>query len=185
MPEDQNTQEDDLFLVDDESESDAEDKHLLFRLGDEEYGVPIDRVQSIEELQKIVAVPDMPHYVRGVINLRGTVIPVVDLRLRFGMPFRDYDDRTCIIIIEAQSRVVGFIVDTVSEVHQIPEKNIQAAPEFKTGSGSEQFVTGLGTVEGEVKILLEIDRLMRPEEVPEQALALGKDQMQATGSQDG
>ncbi|MFW5880264.1 MAG: chemotaxis protein CheW [Spirochaetota bacterium] len=184
MPQDQNVQEDDLFLVDDEGDSESEDKHLLFRLGEEEYGVPIDRVQSIEELQKIVAVPDMPHYVRGVINLRGTVIPVVDLRLRFGMPFRDYDDRTCIIIIEAQSRVVGFIVDTVSEVHQIPAKNIQPAPEFKTGNGSEQFVTGLGTVEGEVKILLEIDRLMRPEEVPEQALTLGKAQMQGAGVPD-
>ena len=182
MPQDQNVQEDDLFLVDDEGENESEDKHLLFRLGDEEYGVPIDRVQSIEELQKIVAVPDMPHYVRGVINLRGTVIPVVDLRLRFGMPFREYDDRTCIIIIEAQSRVVGFIVDTVSEVHQIPAKNIQPAPEFKGANGSEQFVTGLGTVEGEVKILLEIDRLMRPEEVPEEALSLAKAQAQASSS---
>ena len=179
MAQDQTTQEDDLFLVDDETDNESEDKHLLFRLGDEEYGVPIDRVQSIEELQKIVAVPDMPHYVRGVINLRGTVIPVVDLRLRFGMQDREYDDRTCIIIIEAQSRVVGFIVDTVSEVHQIPAKNIQPAPEFKTGEGTEQFVTGLGTVEGEVKILLEIDRLMRPEEVPEQALSLGQAQVQA------
>lgn len=79
----------------------------------------------------------MPHYVRGVINLCGTVIPVVDLRLRFGMPAR--------------------------EVHQIPRDHIQPAPEFRTGSDSEQFVTGLGTQEGEVKILLEIDRLMRPE----------------------
>jgi purine-binding chemotaxis protein CheW len=176
---DQANNDDDLFLVGDDSENESEDKHLLFRLGDEEYGVPIDRVQSIEELQRIVAVPDMPSYVRGVINLRGTVIPVVDLRLRFGMPFRDYDDRTCIIIIEAESRVVGFIVDTVSEVHQIPATNIQPAPEFRSGAGSEQFVTGLGTVEGEVKILLEIERLVRPEEVPESALALGKAQMQA------
>lgn len=176
---DKTSQEDDLFLVDDETENESEDKHLLFRLSDEEYGVPIDRVQSIEELQRIVAVPDMPHYVRGVINLRGTVIPVVDLRLRFGMPDREYDDRTCIIIIEAESRVVGFIVDTVSEVHQIPATSIQPAPEFKAGSGSEQFVTGLGTVEGEVKILLDIERLVRPEEVPEEALTLGRTQMQA------
>lgn len=184
MAQDQTTQDDDLFLVDDENESESEDKHLLFRLGDEEYGVPIDRVQSIEELQKIVAVPDMPHYVRGVINLRGTVIPVVDLRLRFGMPERDYDDRTCIIIIEAQSRVVGFIVDTVSEVHQIPAKSIQPAPEFKSANGTEQFVTGLGTVEGEVKILLEIDRLMRPEDVPDEALSLGKAKLQAQAAEE-
>ena len=178
MAQDQTTQDDDLFLVDDDGANESEDKHLWFRLGDEEYGVPIDRVQSIEELQRIVAVPDMPHYVRGVINLRGTVIPVVDLRLRFGMPAREYDDRTCIIIIEANSRVVGFIVDTVSEVHQIPAGNIQPAPEFRTGNGSEQFVTGLGTVDGEVKILLEIDRLMRPEDVLNGNLALGVAQLE-------
>jgi purine-binding chemotaxis protein CheW len=173
MATDQETQqEDDLFLVDDETTDEAEDKHLLFRLGDEEYGVPIDRVQSIEELQKIVAVPDMPSYVRGVINLRGNVIPVVDLRLRFGMPARDYDDRTCIIIINASDRVVGFIVDTVSEVHQIPAKNIQEAPEFKSGDGKEKFVTGLGTVEGEVKILLDIEQLVQKEEVPDATLSL-------------
>ena len=180
MAQDQEVRDDDLFLVDDEDDTESEDKHLLFRLGDEEYGVPIDRVQSIEELQKIVAVPDMPHYVRGVINLRGTVIPVVDLRLRFGMPAREYDDRTCIIIIEADSRVVGFIVDTVSEVHQIPGKNIQPAPEFKSGNGTDQFVTGLGTVEGEVKILLAIDELMRPEDIPDQALSLGKEKLQTS-----
>ena len=164
--------DDELFLVDDDTENEAEDKHLLFRLGDEEYGVPINRVQSIEELQKIVAVPDMPPYVKGVINLRGSVIPVVDLRLRFGMEEREYDDRTCIIIIRSEDRIVGFIVDTVSEVHQIPPASIQPAPEFKTGSGSEQFVTGLGTVEGEVKILLEIEKLIRPEDVPDAAFSL-------------
>jgi purine-binding chemotaxis protein CheW len=174
-------QEDDLFLVDDESDGEAEDKHLLFRLADEEYGVPIDRVQSIEELQKIVAVPDMPSYVRGVINLRGNVIPVVDLRLRFGMPPREYDDRTCIIIINADSRVVGFIVDTVSEVHPIPEKNIQEAPEFRSGDDKEKFVTGLGTVEGEVKILLDIDQLVQKEEVPDATLSLEAQKLEAAG----
>ena len=162
------TTQDELLLVDDEA-SESDDKHLVFRLGDEEYGVPIDRVQAIEEMQRIVAVPDMPHYVRGVINLRGTVIPVVDLRLRFGLPARAYDDRTCTIVIRTQSRTIGFIVDTVSEVHQIPQKNIQPAPEFRTADASDQFVTGLGTVDGEVKILLDIDRLMRPEEIPETA----------------
>ncbi|TVQ17241.1 MAG: purine-binding chemotaxis protein CheW [Spirochaetaceae bacterium] len=175
-------QEDDLFLVGDDAEGEVEDKHLLFRLGSEEYGVPIDKVQSIEELQKIVAVPDMPEYVRGVINLRGHVIPVVDLRLRFGMPDREYDDRTCIIIINAASRVVGFIVDTVSEVHQIPAKSIQPAPEFKTRSSQDQFVTGLGTVGGEVKILLDIERLARKEEVPEEALALAAAKLEPAGT---
>lgn len=182
------TESDDLLFVQDDDETDQDDKHLLFRLGGEEYGVPINRVQTIEELHRIVAVPDMPPYVRGVINLRGTVIPVVDLRARFGMPEREYDDRTCIIIIEAQERVVGFIVDTVSEVHQIPASSIQPAPDFTTGSGSERFVDGLGTVDGDVKILLGIDRLMRQEAVPEELLQLARAEVDGaieTGARDG
>ncbi|MFW5783100.1 MAG: chemotaxis protein CheW [Spirochaetota bacterium] len=162
---------DTFMLADDENES--QDKHLLFQLGDEEYGVPIDRVQTIEEMHKIVAVPDMPEYVRGVINLRGSVIPVVELRRRFGMPTREFDDRTCIIVIASGSRTVGFIVDTVNEVHEIPGENIQPRPKFNSGDETDQFVTGLGTVDGEVKILLAVDRLMRADEVPETALELG------------
>lgn len=162
----------DTFILD-ADEKESHDKHLLFQLGDEEYGVPIDRVQTIEEMHTIVAVPDMPEYVRGVINLRGSVIPVVELRRRFGMPTREFDDRTCIVVITSESRTVGFIVDTVNEVHEIPQANIQPRPEFKAGDEHDQFVTGLGTVDGEVKILLAIDRLMRADEVPEEALELG------------
>lgn len=169
MKQDQGELVDDLLLVVDESDVESEDKHLLFQLGDEEYGVPIDRVQSIEELHRIVAIPDVPPYVRGVINLRGVIVPVVELRLRFGMEPRPYDDRTCIVIIKARSRVVGFIVDTVSEVHPIPAASIQPAPKFGAAGGTEQFVTGLGTVDGEVKILLDIERLMRPEDMPQEA----------------
>ena len=159
MRQDQQTSED-HFLVDDDSDGESEDKHLLFQLGDEEYGVPIDCVQSIEELHRIIAIPDMPSYVRGVINLRGVIVPVVELRLRFGMEPRPFDDRTCIVIVKAQSRVVGFIVDTVSEVHPIPASSIQPAPEFRAGDRKNQFVTGLGTVGGEVKILLDTERLL-------------------------
>lgn len=163
---------DDTFMLAADDENDSQDKHLLFQLGDEEYGVPIDRVQNIEEMHKIVAVPDMPEYVRGVINLRGSVIPVVELRRRFGMPTREFDDRTCIVVIATESRTVGFIVDTVNEVHEIPRESIQPRPEFNSGDGHDQFVSGLGTVDGEVKILLAVDRLMRADEVPEEALAL-------------
>ena len=163
---------DDTFMLAADDENDAQDKHLLFQLGDEEYGVPIDRVQNIEEMHKIVAVPDMPEYVRGVINLRGSVIPVVELRRRFGMPTREFDDRTCIVVIATESRTVGFIVDTVNEVHEIPRESIQPRPEFNSGDGHDQFVSGLGTVDGEVKILLAVDRLMRADEVSEEALAL-------------
>jgi purine-binding chemotaxis protein CheW len=159
-------------MITGDDESTSQDKHLLFRLGDEEYGVPIDRVQTIEEMHRIVAVPDVPEYVRGVINLRGNVIPVVELRVRFGMPAREYDDRTCIIVITSSRRTIGFIVDTVNEVQEIPKENIQPRPEFNAGDEHEQFVAGLGTVNGEVKILLAIDRLMRADEVSNEALAL-------------
>ncbi|MFW6288840.1 MAG: chemotaxis protein CheW [Spirochaetota bacterium] len=164
--------DDGLLVADDETDEESENKHLLFQIGDEEYGVRIDRVQSIEEMLRVVAIPDMPDYVRGVINLRGAIVPVIELRLRFGMEHRDYDDRTCIIIIRGASRMVGFIVDSVREVHPIPAAHIQPAPEFTGVGGTEQFVTGLGTVEGEVKILLDIDRLMRNEDLPEEALNL-------------
>ena len=164
--------DDGAFMLAADDENESHDKHLLFQLGDEEYGVPIDRVQTIEEMHRIVAVPDMPEYVRGVINLRGSVIPVVELRRRFGMPTREFDDRTCIIVIASESRTVGFIVDTVNEVHEIPKESIQPPPEFNAGDDKDQFVTGLGTVGGEVKILLGVDRLMRADEVPHEALAL-------------
>lgn len=171
------TVSDDAFMLTADDEDESHDKHLLFKLGDEEYGVPIDRVQTIEEMHRIVAVPDMPDYVRGVINLRGSVIPVVELRRRFGMPTREFDDRTCIIVIAADSRTVGFIVDTVNEVHEIPKENIQPRPDFNDGDEKDQFVTGLGTVDGEVKILLAVDRLMRTDEVPEEPLTLGGSQL--------
>ncbi len=151
---------------DDDTQSEGTDKYLLFCLADDEYGVPIDLVQSIEELHHIVPVPEMPPYVKGVINLRGTVIPTVDMRLRFGMPERAYDDRTCIIIVQATGRVVGFVVDTVSEVHQIPKTDIQSAPDFTDSSGTDRAVGGIGTVDGEIKILIDMERLVQADEIP-------------------
>ncbi len=160
--------EDDLLLVDeDDSASEQENKYLLFFLGQEEFGVSIDQVQSIEELQSIVPVPDMANYVKGVINLRGTVIPVVDLRLRFAMIEREYDDRTCIVIVNAGGRTVGFVVDTVSDVHQIPRNAIQPAPDFRGGKIHERYVSGLGMVNDEVKILLDVTQLVRADELPD------------------
>lgn len=154
-----------LMFVDEEDDELQESKFLLFKLGTEEYGVNIAQVQSIEELQKIISVPDMPSYVKGVINLRGQVIPVVDLRIRFGMDPREYDDRTCIIIINASDTVIGFIVDTVSEVHEIAEAKIEPSPHFKANREREEYVLGLGKVGEEVKILLDIEKLIRDEEI--------------------
>ena len=99
-------------------------KYLLFKLGIEEYGIDIAQITAIEELQQITAIPDMPDFVKGVINLRGKVIPAVDLRLRFGLEEREYDDRTCIVIVSVDADSIGLIVDIVSEVHEIVHEDI-------------------------------------------------------------
>lgn len=152
---------DDLFLVDDEDDSSQENKYLLFKLADEEYGVDISKVQSIEELQKVTPIPDMPAFIKGVINLRGKVIPVMDLRLRFRMGERDYDDRTCIIIVTIDSTTVGLIVDTVSEVHNIPEAQIEPAPDFSSDVEKDRYISGLGKVGDEVKIILDVNKIIQ------------------------
>lgn len=147
--------DDDLMLVDDEDENTQDHKYLLFRLGDEVYGVAISHVINIIELQKITEVPDMPDYIRGVINLRGSVIPVMDLRLRFGLGARDYDDRTCIIIVKVESRTVGFIVDTVAEVVEIAADRIEPPLEFKKAGQDSRYIMGLGKVGDDVRILVD------------------------------
>jgi len=156
--------EDEMFLVDDD-ETNLTDKYLLFNLGGEEYGIDISRVTGIEELQKITHVPDMPLYMKGVINLRGRVIPVIDLRLRFGMEEREYDDRTCIIVCDVRDMTVGLIVDTVTVVLDIEGKNIEPPPSFKTESGKERSISGLARVDEEVKILLNVEKILKKEEL--------------------
>lgn len=155
------TKDDDLFMVDDEEGNSQENKYLLFHIGDEMYGIGIMHVTDIIELQKITSVPDMPEYIKGVINLRGKVIPVMDLRLRFAMPARDYDDRTCIIIIQVNEISVGLIVDTVSEVRDILKEDIDPPPAFRSSSSAERYISGLGKVEGEVRILLDVDKILQ------------------------
>lgn len=156
---------DEDLLIEDEDDSSQEDKYLLFNLGDEEYGVNISMVQSIEELQKIVSVPEMPEYVKGVINLRGKVIPVVDLRLKFHMEEREYDDRTCLIITRIDSQDIGFIVDTVSEVEDIRAKDIEPAPEFSSRAEKNNYIAGIGKVGEEVKILLNVGNILSSDEL--------------------
>ena len=103
--------DEDLLEDDDENEDTQEGKYLTFQLNEEEYGIEIGYVTEIIGLQNINVVPDMPHYIRGVINLRGKVIPVMDVRLRFGAPERQYDERTCIIVINVKEQSIGLIVD--------------------------------------------------------------------------
>lgn len=142
-----------------QEEDTQEGKFLTFVLAKEHYGLEIRFVTEIIGIQKITPVPDLPDYVKGVINLRGKVIPVMDVRLRFRMSPRDYDERTCIIVIETKSTTVGLIVDTVSEVLEIPADKIEAAHQFHKGYGN-QFMQGMGKVGDSVKILLDASALL-------------------------
>ncbi|MEW6192915.1 MAG: chemotaxis protein CheW [Bacillota bacterium] len=153
----------DLFLEDDEGEDTQEGKFLTFVLGGEEYGIEIRHVTEIIGIQSITEVPDMPAHVKGVINLRGKVVPVMDVRLRFGMPERPYDDRTCIVVINIDGQAVGLVVDRVSEVLDIPKDDIEPPPAVRKGEGS-RFIKGMGKVGEEVKILLDAKRLLYDED---------------------
>lgn len=145
-----------------------ESKYLTFSLGNEEYGIDIIKIREIIGLMKVTALPRMPAYVKGVINLRGRVIPIVDLRLRFGMEAADYTERTCIIVVEigtngGRKLVMGIVVDSVSEVLNIRAGEVEDAPAF--GAALETgFIQGMAKSNGGVKILLDIDRILCPEE---------------------
>jgi len=152
----------DTELLDDEFEQDEdtqENKFLTFVLGNEEYGIEIRYVTEIIGIQHVTCVPDLPEFVKGVINLRGKVIPVMDVRLRFHMQERKYDDRTCIIVINISDQPVGLIVDQVSEVLDIQKSEIEPPPKVKKDSSS-LFVQGMGKVGDQVKILLNADKIL-------------------------
>ena len=154
----------DLLVEEDEDIDNQSDKYLMFTLGNEEYGIDIKRITAIEELQKITTIPDMPVFVKGVINLRGKVIPAVDLRLRFGLEAREYDDRTCIVIVSVDESAIGLIVDIVSEVHEIKKEDIELPPTFKSSSGKEQYISGLAKKGEEVKIILDVKKIISNED---------------------
>ena len=152
---------DEDFLEEDEEEEEdiQEDKYLTFFLNLEECGIEIRHVTEIIGIQNITEIPDMPLYIKGVINLRGKVIPVMDVRLRFGVEERPYDDRTCIIVINVDNQSVGLIVDRVSEVLDIPKEDIEPPPKVKGGESS-LFIQGMGKVREHVKILLSAQKLL-------------------------
>ena len=142
-----------------------ENKFLMCKIGEEIYGIDIRHVTDIIELQKITEVPEMPDYVKGVINLRGNVIPVIDLRLRFHMGEREYDDRTVITVVKINDYSIGFIIDTATEVQDIPEKNIDPAPRFQEKEEKKKYIAGLGKIDEQVIILLDIKNLVGQEEI--------------------
>ena len=146
---------------------DGEGKYLTFFLADEEYGIGILKVKEIIGMMTITHVPQTPEYVKGVVNLRGKVIPVVDLRLKFGMNPIDYTERTCIIVVEivnaGNTIPMGIVVDSVSEVLNIKGGDIEAPPSFGTNLKTE-FIRGMAKMGSSVKILLDIDLVLADEE---------------------
>ncbi|WP_202943596.1 chemotaxis protein CheW [Syntrophus aciditrophicus] len=148
--------------------SDRDGKYLTFTLAGEEYGISILKVKEIIGMMPITTVPQTPPYVKGVINLRGKVIPVVDLRRKFGMDPMEYTERTCIIVVEIAGSVktipMGIVVDSVSEVLNIKSADIEETPSFGNRLDTD-YILGMAKVGGGVKILLDIDRVMSADEM--------------------
>lgn len=155
---------DDFWDEDEDEEDTQKDKYLTFRLGDEDYGIEIRHVTEIVSIQHITEVPDLPAFVKGVINLRGQVIPIIDLRLRFGLQERPYDERTCVVITRIVDNSVGMVVDTVNEVLDIPPELMAAAPAVQKGA-AHRFVQGLGRVGDSVKIILNTEKMLHDDEI--------------------
>ena len=144
---------------DDENEDSQRDKYLTFRIANEDFAIDIGRVVEIVGIQAVTVVPDMPDFVRGIINLRGRVIPAFDVRARFGMQSREYDARTCMIVVDLKGTSVALIVDTVNEVLSIPADKVSPPPSVQ-GGRSSRFVRAMGRVGEVVKIILDLDRLL-------------------------
>jgi purine-binding chemotaxis protein CheW len=151
---------DSLSDVDDRTE-----QYLTFLLGKEEYGVEILRVQEIKGWENVTHIPNTPDYLCGVLNLRGTIVPVVDLRLRFEMPAREYTPTTVVVVLnvgEGVQRTVGVVVDGVSDAHNILPEEIKPSPDFGTSVRTD-FISGLVSIGSEMMMILNIDRLLRIE----------------------
>ena len=134
-------------------------EYLTFTLGSEEYGVDILKVQEIRGYDTVTRIPDAPDFIKGVINLRGTIVPVVDMRLKFKLGSVEYNEFTVMIILNVAHRVVGMVVDGVSDVMQLTPEQIRPAPEFGSAVNS-RFITGLGAFDQRMLILVDIEKLM-------------------------
>ncbi len=139
-------------------------RYLTFLLGNESYGIEVRYVTEIIGLQAITEIPELPEYVRGIINLRGKIIPVMDVRLRFKKEPKDYNDRTCVIVVDINDISIGLIVDTVSEVITILEDDIVEPPEMNTGF-SNRYIKNIGKYGDEVKLLLDCEKLLTADEL--------------------
>ena len=146
-------------------------RFLTFVLGKETYGIEIKYVTEIIGIQAITEIPELPEYVKGIINLRGKIIPVMDVRLRFKKEPREYNDRTCVIVIDINEISIGLIVDSVSEVLSIPEHGIVEPPKMNTGFNN-RYIKNIGKVGNEVKLLLDCEKLLTEDELEDLSEAI-------------
>jgi purine-binding chemotaxis protein CheW len=155
---------DDDLLEDEDEEDSQKDKYLTFRVADEEYGLEIACVIEIVTAHRVTEVPDMPPYLKGVFNLRGRVIPVVDVRARFKLAPRPYDDRTCFVVVQVQDMSVALAVDNVCDVLMIPAAQVSVPPRLSKGPSS-RYIKGMGKTGESVKILLDVEKLLLESEI--------------------
>ena len=139
-------------------------EYLTFRLGHEEYGIDILKVQEIRGYEAVTRIANAPEFIKGVINLRGIIIPVVDMRIKFNLGAPVYDQFTVVIILNINGRVVGMVVDSVSDVTTLTPEQVKPAPEMGTAFSSD-YMIGLGTIDERMLILVNIDKLMSSEEM--------------------
>lgn len=160
------------------SSQNRRERYLTFFLGEEQYGIAIDRIKEIIALMKVTYVPKTPSYMRGVINLRGSIIPVVDTRLRFGMEPEEESMHTAIIIVEVDKVNVGFIVDRVEEVASIDAANLGVAPKFGNSVDTD-FISGVAQIEENVVMILDVLKLFEADEL------VSLEQLQQTHTSEG
>ncbi|GGD59873.1 MULTISPECIES: chemotaxis protein CheW [Caballeronia] len=142
----------------------AGQEFLVFTLGAEEYGIDILKVQEIRGYDSVTRIANAPAFIKGVINLRGIIVPIVDMRIKFNLGRVEYDNQTVVIILNVAHRVVGMVVDGVSDVLTLTQEQVMPAPEFGATLTSE-YLTGLGTVDGRMLILMDIEKLMTSREM--------------------
>jgi purine-binding chemotaxis protein CheW len=148
-----------------EMEEDTQkDRFLTFSLDKESYGIEVRYVTEIIGIQAITEVPELPEYVKGIINLRGKIIPVMDVRLRFKKEPREYNDRTCTIVVDIREVSIGLIVDSVSEVITIPEQDVVEPPQMNKGFNN-RYIKKIGKVGNDVKLLLDCEKLLTEDEL--------------------
>jgi purine-binding chemotaxis protein CheW len=158
-------------MIMDAEEDTQKGRFLTFSLGKESYGIEIQYVTEIIGIQTITQIPELPEYVKGIINLRGKIIPVMDVRLRFKKEPREYNDRTCVVVVDISDLSIGLIVDSVSEVITIQEQDIVEPPQMNKGFNN-RYIKKIGKVGNDVKLLLDCEKVLTEDEMVDISEAL-------------